>query len=121
MHDAFASDAESQLAALKQQVVELESVVAFHRRQGSKRPGNAINGKVPDRPGYSGLTKHAVAEAVLRNLGPTTLPDIVTHLIDTGYGDDRRAVYNGIFTALKRKTDLFEVKGDKWHLKEGHA
>jgi hypothetical protein len=136
------------LQAEKQELInqwrEIERVEQFHcRRAGMDPPATvvfpgydeasptfvmsaaqAIRAVIGDRVSPD-MTKHDAAAYALKKIGrPAKIGQIADYLASVGYGKgaDRRVQFNGLYTALKRRADMFEaVGGAKWRLKERAA
>jgi hypothetical protein len=121
-------------AALKKQLQELEAVEAFHARRAgveitaSPKPDALIyqsDGSVlavEAKAITPSATKHDAAAFALNRIGkPAKIGQIADFLVSVGYGVgvDRRIFFNGLYTALKRREDLFERAGEaRWRLRE---
>lgn len=128
-HRKIVDDVRQQKDALRQQLEELEAVERFHAKLAGMN-GTAVETQqlqpatvlaaevhVPKN-----ATKHDAAALALRSIGrPAKIGEIADFLVDRGYGVElsRRIFFNGIYTALKRRTDLFKPAGDAcWALQQ---
>lgn len=135
MHRAFLQEIRQKKAAIEVELRSLETVERYHESQlsalGYTQPRvpsvsvaqneNATSEPASsDRPPVhaiylSGVSKHSAAKYALENIGkPSRISTIVDWLLRQGYGRelDRRVFFNSIYTAMARRTDMFEKVGE---------
>lgn len=130
MHAAFLAEIREKREALQAELEELRAVEKYHEAQlaatsnGSTREEEDAGQPTPylDELGLLGATKHDAAATAIKHIGrPAKVGEIVDWLKQYGYDADlkRRIAFNGIYTALKRRDDMFvELDDSRWGLRE---
>ncbi len=130
MHRAMLEDVRRKKAALTEELRRLEIVEKYHAAQISDAPPSLfdlVNETVPFRADASetidtkerrarfrlktGVTKHDAAHIALECIGrPAKIKEIAEFLLKRDYGVDAKPniLFNALFTALNRKTDMFK-------------
>lgn len=132
VHRQILADVWEEKAALLERLKELEAVERFHamrvgiplRNHAGSGGTSVLNGtaavssaaKVP-----ADMMVHDAAAFALTHLGrPSKIGEMADFLLTKGYGTKkkRRMFFNALYTALKRRDDLFEQIADaRWKLK----